>query len=53
LELVEWVIKNKKRSECVEFHRMGSNSQGTSLSVGQLARESSTETDKTGDKGEQ
>lgn len=51
LALVEWVLKNKNRSKCVEFHGMGSNSHGASLSVGQLAGEADTQTVKTNTRG--
>lgn len=53
LALVEWVSKNKNRSECIEFHGMGSNSHGESLSAGQFAGKSSAETSKTTTRGEQ
>jgi len=50
LMLVERVSQNKKRSECVEFHEVGQNSPGTSLSCDPLTGKSSTETRKTNSK---
>jgi hypothetical protein len=44
LALVAWVSKNKKGSECVEFHGMGTSAIREPKSVDQFIGEISTET---------
>ena len=51
LALVEWVSKNKKRGERVEFHGMGADTIGKSQSIDQSIGEVSREKVENSNKG--
>lgn len=46
LTLVEWIAKNKNRSECVETHGVGENPTAVSLSFSQCVGTHSVEENK-------